>query len=159
MLTYRHNIVIIIHGSCRSCRCCCLHLLGVTVKMRAECAGPATRCVVSAPDFAVGTGGRVHKGVIRLSRAAPARARPGTSEIVWVSRCFFCLRDISDMSERCKGRFGFQINVQPGIIFASRADLKRSSFGARTRQPWSFQTRAVGRGLLRAGRATEFTGT
>ena len=150
--------------SYNSCRCSaslyrCLQITGASVEIWVGRAEVETSWGVSASDFAVGKGAWVHKTEIRPSRAAPACSRPGTSEIVWVSRCFFCLRDISDMSERCKGRFGFQINVQPGIIFASRADLKRSSFGARTRQPWSFQTRAVGRGLLRAGRATEFTGT
>ena len=47
---------------------------------------------VSAPDFAVGTAAGVHNGEIWPSRAAPARAHPGTNEIVWVSSCCFCLR-------------------------------------------------------------------
>ena len=53
-----------------------------------------TRWVVSAPDFTVGVGGGVHKGRNLPYRAAPARARLGTSEIVGTSFCFFCCQGI-----------------------------------------------------------------
>ena len=49
---------------------------------------PETRWGISAPDFAVGACAGLHTGCIWPSRAAPAQARPGTSESVWVSLCF-----------------------------------------------------------------------
>ena len=68
---------------------------------------PETRLGVSAPDVAVGACARVRwsaQGANPAVSAAPAQARPGTSENVWVSRCFLpFLAGYPNVSE--KGQF------------------------------------------------------
>ena len=69
-----------------------LQLLGTSVEfLLGTCWG------VSATDFAVGMGAEVHTRRNRRSRAAPARARTGTSESPGRAAaccCLFCVRRI-----------------------------------------------------------------
>ena len=66
-----------------------LYVVLFTLPISVGIAG-APRWAVSAPDLAVGTWVWVQTRGNRCSPAARTRARRGTSESVWVSRCF-CL--------------------------------------------------------------------